>query len=89
MNKTIFFGFLGLKKHNGLKELPIFISCLTFLTGTVSTCILPVVEGDVNDQPDMQMAVHFPDGPTLTHKGNHFVLRALYCMLARLEMGWP
>jgi len=29
------------------------------------------------------------DGPTLTHKGNHFVLRALYCMLARLEMGWP
>jgi len=59
MIKTIFSTSLGLKEHNGLKALPIFI-CLTFLTGTVSTCILPVVEGDVNDQPDMQMAVHFP-----------------------------
>jgi len=60
MIKTIFSAFLGLKEQNCFKEFPIFNGCLTFLTGTVSTCILPVVEGDVNDQPDMQMAVHFP-----------------------------
>jgi len=52
-------------------------------------CIHQPVDGDVNDQPDMQMALHFADGSTLTRKELSSSFVHLIACWPRLEMGLP